>query len=173
MALRPTRPAVILAVLGLALITLTYALHRQRPGRLPALRLHTLDGETLNLGPQPGTGATLVVFWATTCPPCVAEIPDLIGLYRALAPRGLRLLAISMRYDPPNRVVALRDRLHIPYPLVLDLDGRLAQAFGGVQLVPTLFLADRRGRVLLRRTGRLDPLRMRRRIDRLLMQREG
>jgi thiol-disulfide isomerase/thioredoxin len=98
----------------------------------------------------------LVNFWATTCQPCIKEMPQLVELYREFAAQGLEVIGIAMAYDPPSRVVALSQSRQIPYPMALDISSAAARAFGGVQVTPTSFLIAPDGRLAYYRTGELE-----------------
>ncbi|HEY9199332.1 MAG TPA: TlpA disulfide reductase family protein [Gammaproteobacteria bacterium] len=121
----------------------------------PVLSVRTLDGNPVELTSLRGK-PLLVTFWATSCTGCVKEIPHLIELYQEFAPQGLQMLAIAMSYDPPNHVVAMRDARKLPYPIVLDIDGNAARAFGDVRLTPTSFLIAPDGRIVREKIGEMD-----------------
>jgi peroxiredoxin len=123
--------------------------------RAPEVSLTTLQGRTLNIASLHGH-PVLVSFWATTCPGCTKELPQLIELYREFAAQGLEVVGIAMAYDPPNQVVALSEAWRIPYPIALDLHSQAARAFGGVQLTPTSLLIAPDGKVVHRTAGQLD-----------------
>lgn len=126
-----------------------------------------VDGRTLNLKQLQGH-PVLVVFWATSCPACIEEMPHLIELYQDLAPRGLEIIAVAMAYDPPNQVMEMRQRKQIPYPISLDIQGKIAGAFGNVRLTPTTFLIDAQGQIVIQKTGMLNMARMRHRLQLML-----
>jgi thiol-disulfide isomerase/thioredoxin len=48
---------------------------------------------------KPGAGAVLVNVWATWCSPCREEFPDLLHVARELAPKGLRLVLVSVDFE--------------------------------------------------------------------------
>lgn len=123
--------------------------------RAPAVTFRTLDGQRMELAELRGR-PVLVTFWATTCPGCIAEMPHLIDLYRRLHPAGLEIVAVAMSYDPPNQVLAMRERRGLPYPVALDIDGGIARAFGDVKLTPTSFLIDPDGRIVFHKIGEMD-----------------
>jgi len=126
----------------------------------------TLTGESI-AWPSLRGRLVLVAFWATDCPSCIAEIPHLVELYRRYHQQGLEIIAIAMYYDPPSHVVEMAQAKQLPYPVVLDLDGRHARAFGDVNLTPTTFLIDRDGNVVSRTTGLVDQSDMWARIEQL------
>jgi thiol-disulfide isomerase/thioredoxin len=110
----------------------------------------------------------LVSFWATTCSPCVAELPELIRLYQEWQRLGFELIAVAMPYDPPTRVLEFVRRHGVPYPVALDIDGKITSAFGGVPYIPAAFLIAPDGHIELSYTGRLDIVKARRIISKYL-----
>ncbi|MCR4346309.1 MAG: TlpA family protein disulfide reductase [Sulfuricaulis sp.] len=133
----------------------------------PETEFVLLDGKKLTLQSLRGR-PVLVSFWATTCPPCVEELPDLIQLYKDWHPQGLEMIAVAMPYDPPIRVQEFVQRHNVPYPVALDVQGVVTSAFGGVPFVPTAFIIDPNGKTELNYTGRLDIAKARRIISRYL-----
>ncbi|WP_036277890.1 TlpA family protein disulfide reductase [Methylomonas sp. 11b] len=111
----------------------------------------TLTGERLAISELKGK-PVLITFWATDCPSCIEEIPDLIALHQ----QGLQIIAVTMPYDPPSRVQALAKERQLPYAVALDIDRSLVHAFGDVQLTPTMFLIDRQGIIILHKVGAFD-----------------
>lgn len=86
----------------------------------------------------------LVNLWASWCPPCLAELPQLQALQAAWAPRGLQLVGLAID-DPPARV-ALRVQEHqISWPIALDGSATASPAFGTSEL-PTTILYDGQGK---------------------------
>ena len=114
-----------------------------------------LDGRKISMQSLRGR-PVMISFWATTCPPCVEEIPDFMRLYNAWHPLGFELIAVAMPYDPPTRVQEFVQRHQLPYPVALDIDGRITSAFGGVPYVPAAFLIAPNGTIEMNTTGRLD-----------------
>jgi thiol-disulfide isomerase/thioredoxin len=157
--------------LGLAILLTgaLLALDRYRHRLAPEVTFVSISGERLPLSGWRGH-PVLVTFWATDCPSCLKEIPLLIRLRQEYVPRGLRLVAVAMRYDLPSRVVGLAREMNLPYPVALDPSGAHARAFGEVQLTPTTFLIAPNGRVEDTVTGLLDESVLRRQIDSLLQE---
>lgn len=112
----------------------------------------------------------LVTFWATSCPGCIKEMPHLIEMYHDLGPKGLEIIGVAMAYDPPNRVMRMREEKNIPYPIVLDIDSRIAHAFGEIKLTPTHFLINPDGRIVHHKIGELNMEKVRTRIQTMLNQ---
>jgi peroxiredoxin len=141
------------SVVFVAVVALALPTHRAPP---PGdLRLILLDGRTTTLADLRGR-PVLVAFWATSCAPCIEELPDLVSMYEELRPRGLEIVAVAMPYDPPLHVQTfVRDR-RVPYPVALDVEGNVVRAFNGVPYVPSAFLLDPQGRVIYEKVGKLD-----------------
>lgn len=123
----------------------------------------TIKGETLSLAELKGK-PVLVTFWASNCPSCIQEIPDLIGLHQKYSGLGLTIIAVAMDYDPPNQVVELANAMQLPYAVALDPSAELAQAFGNIRFTPTSFLIDKDGMVVAETIGRLDLVDVRQRL---------
>ena len=142
-------------VVGLVLVTILVAVQSCSETTAPALSFKTIDGRTLTLQQLQGR-PVLVNFWASSCLPCLEEIPLLKAVYQDLHPQGLEIIAVAMAYDPPNRVLSVVQRYAVNYPVVLDLDAKVIAAFGGVRGIPTSFLITPQGRIAQRIVGVLD-----------------
>ncbi|GAB4258717.1 MAG: TlpA disulfide reductase family protein [Methylomicrobium sp.] len=130
----------------------------------PDITLTTITGERIALKTLQGK-PVIVAFWATDCPVCIEEIPDLIALYDDFHDRGLEIIAVAMYYDPPNHVVEMTRAKRIPYRVALDLRAEHARAFGNVRLIPTTFLIEADGTIGLHHVGAFDPADIRQRIE--------
>lgn len=156
----------LIAVAALAIVgALVYAL-MDKPGA-PASTFTTLEGKTLSLDALRGK-VVLVNFWATSCPGCVKEMPDMVEVYREYKDRGFEIIAVAMSYDPPNYVQSFVQTRQLPFPVALDVTGEHARAFGDVQLTPTTFIIGKDGRILEQKLGEIDFVRLRALLDREL-----
>ncbi len=82
------------------------------------LKLKDIDGRYIRLSDYRGK-VVLINFWATWCPPCRAEIPDLIALQRDYRSRGLQVIGITY---PPQKLAKVRRfvrRAKVNYPIGL------------------------------------------------------
>ncbi len=116
----------------------------------------TITGSKLALKDLRGK-PVLVTFWATSCGSCMKEIPHLLDLYQRFHPKGFELIAVAMAYDPPNQVVAMAKDKSLPYPIVLDIQGEHANAFGGVWATPTTYLIGADGKISWDTVGQFNP----------------
>lgn len=161
-----TKLLIILAAAALLAWAAVY-LFPPAPRVAPETEFTLLDGRKLTLQSLRGR-PVLVSFWATTCPPCVEELPDLIQLYRDWHPQGFELIAVAMPYDPPVLVQQFVRQHGVPYPVALDVQGKVTSAFGGVPYAPTAFVIAPDGKTELHYVGRLDIAKARRIIARHL-----
>lgn len=159
------KPALItVAVLAIA-GALFFAL-MDRPSA-PAVTFTTLEGKPIVLDELRGK-VVLVNFWATSCPGCIKEMPDMVESYKLYKDRGFEIIAVAMSYDPPNYVLNFVQTRQLPFPVALDVDGEHARAFGNVQLTPTTFIIGKDGRILEQKLGELDFVRLNALLDREL-----
>lgn len=139
-----------------------------RPAQLaPDVSFTTLEGKKFSMQDLRGK-VVLVKFWATSCVTCVKQMPDTIASYQEFSPKGFDTIAVAMNYDPPNYVLNFAQTRQLPFPVALDIDGKIAQAFGDIRLTPTAFLIDKQGRVLKRYLGEYDKADFRATVERAL-----
>ena len=113
----------------------------------PDATFTTLDGKKFSMESLRGKVVWLN-FWATSCPACIEEMPDLIKTYNKFRPRGFEVVAVAMVYDPPHYVANYKESAKLPFPVVIDKGGEIAKAFWNVSLTPTAILIDKQGKVL-------------------------
>lgn len=89
----------------------------------------------------------LVTFFATWCPPCREEIPELIKLQDKFGPQGFSVLGISVDETGPAPVKSLIEEEKINYPVAMA-DENVLTGFGGISGIPTSFLINRKGNVV-------------------------
>ena len=117
---------------------------------VPAFETRLLDGKALGAEALKGK-AVLVVFWATWCPTCQKELPQLQALYEKHRDKGFEILALSIDADrftveefwkdhDYRFAVAMRAPAHV-------------QVFGPIKAIPALYLVDRRGVLRMTRVG--------------------
>jgi peroxiredoxin len=125
------------------------------PERAPAAVFTTLEGKRIALADLKGH-TVLINFWATSCPGCVTEMPQIANTYREYKDKGFEVVAVAMPYDPPDHVINYAKKNALPFPVALDIDGSISNLFGEVQVTPSSFIIDAKGNVVRRVIGELD-----------------
>ena len=93
----------------------------------------------------------LVNFWATWCPPCLEEVPDLVSLHEAH--RNIDLVVIGVALDSTEKSVReFVAKRHVSYPVVLG-DHDLAAQVGDVDMLPTSYLYNPQGELVSYQQG--------------------
>ncbi len=115
--------------------------------RKPAMdfALKDADGKTVKLSDYKGK-VVLLDFFATWCGPCKIEIPWFREFERKNKDRGFSVLGVSMDDEGWEVVKPFLQELNVNYRVVIGNDFT-AQAYGGVDALPTTFLIDREGRI--------------------------
>ena len=149
------RTKIILLLIGaIVLLGFLSTVISQKP-KAPDVTFTTLQGNKLSLDSLRGK-VVLVNFWATSCPGCIKEMPQLITTHTKYHAQDFETIAVAMSYDPPNYVVTYTEKNALPFTVSLDINGEIAQAFGNVKLTPTSFLIDKQGNIVQRTVGELD-----------------
>ena len=113
--------------------------------KAPALSLKDLRGRTVRLSDYRGK-VVLVNFWATWCPPCRAEMPDLIKWQRDYRKKGLQVIGITYPPQEKSEVREFTRSLKINYPIVIGSKETREVFFQG-ETLPLTVIIDREGRV--------------------------
>ena len=104
----------------------------------------------------------LVNFWATWCPPCLEEIPDLIKLSETH--KNLVVIGIAMDYQDPAYVKEFATNLFVSYPVVLG-NAKIAAQIGKIPGLPTTYLYNPEGKIAAPNVGALTREAVKRYID--------
>jgi thiol-disulfide isomerase/thioredoxin len=94
----------------------------------------------------------LVNFWATWCPPCLEEIPELVSLDEARD--DVQVIGIAIDWNDRRQVLQFAEGMFVGYPIVLG-DRALAERFGGIKALPASLLYDPAGILVARHAGAL------------------
>lgn len=96
----------------------------------------------------------LLNIWATWCGPCRRELPDLVELSQEMASKGVVIVGVSLDEKEPRlqNVKTFAEKMGISYINVID-NLKIAEAYGGIQSIPTTFIIDRQGNVVQKIIG--------------------
>ncbi len=108
--------------------------------------LPSLTTTTFKLSNIVGKKLVLLNFWATWCPYCVREIPQLKQIYETYKDKGLEIVAVNLG-DSYKEVASFAERYNIRYTILLDQKGTSARSYM-VQGIPTNFLIDLKGNII-------------------------
>src|SRR5262245_28778094 len=125
----------------------------RNPAAVPAVAMRDLDGRPLSSADWRGK-VVIVNFWATWCPPCRAEIPDLVALQNKYRDR-LLIIGVSQDEGSVEVVKQFVAAHQMNYPVVM-MTPEIDQAFPGIRALPTSFILDRESRVVQRHVGLLN-----------------
>ena len=119
------------------------------------LKFEDVDGEIHHFSDYAGQ-PILMIFWATDCPACVQELPELIALHEEYSEKGLVMLGFSLPHDTPSHIKAMREARGLPYTLIWDSEGEISSAFNNVRVTPTHYLISPEGKIVMRKIGVLN-----------------
>ena len=137
--------------------------------KAPNVAYTLLDGSQSTLAQQRGK-VMLVNFWATDCATCVKEMPNIVATHEKYKARGYDTLAVAMSYNPPAYVINFAETRKLPFGVVIDNTGAIAQSFGKVQLTPTSVLIDKHGQIVKRYVGEPDFAALHQLVEKLLAE---
>jgi thiol-disulfide isomerase/thioredoxin len=171
--------ATVFAILGVSAAVAAYHFFSPPPVDLlipvanrkaAAAQYPTLTGGTFAIAQHPGQ-VQLINYFATWCPPCIAEVPDLVKIAKDYQSKGLVVAAISLDAPDLRRQKLLADFTqshNLPFPVLLPNED--SPLFRTDMSIPQTLLVDREGRTAYHLTGQLDPVDLRDKIDRLLAE---
>jgi peroxiredoxin len=123
--------------------------------KAPTLMLKNIKGGSLRLSDYKGK-VVLLNFWATWCPPCRAEMPDLVKMQHDYAKRGLQVIGITY---PPETIGGVRRfarKIGVNYPIALGTK-EVKALFDKGETLPFTVVIDREGNIRERIEGILLP----------------
>ena len=118
----------------------------------PDFSAETIEGSSASVSDYRGT-KVILNFWASWCPPCKAEISELIRFHEETT-TGAAILSVNMTSSERDlmSVKSFILKEGITYPVLLDLSGELARVYG-VTSIPTTFILDEEGTVIRIHSG--------------------
>ena len=142
----------------------------QERKHLADVTVSDLQGKTWRLTEHRGK-VVLLNFWATWCPPCRRETPDLVRLANSHRENGLTVVGISMDDGGPEAVRQFVSEFKIPYTVAMP-DQRFTLA-DRVEVLPTTLLIDQQGRLAKTYEGGANESTFRADVDALLREQAG
>lgn len=118
----------------------------------PDFRLQDTRGQIHTLERHKGKWV-IINFWATWCPPCLKEIPDLISLHQDR--KDIVIIGIAIDYQNPATVLEFVRSLSVSYPVVLG-DKKTAAQIGPLSMLPTTYIFNPAGKPAVYKVGRIS-----------------
>jgi peroxiredoxin len=109
----------------------------------PPFKLKALNGKKISLEDLKGK-RVLLNFWATWCPPCKAEMPELESFYQH---HKKELEVVAVNIDSQSDVKGYAKKLGLTFPVLLDEKNEVNKDYG-VLSIPTTYLIDEKGKII-------------------------
>ncbi|MDF1500157.1 MAG: TlpA disulfide reductase family protein [Anaerolineales bacterium] len=116
----------------------------------PELSLHGLDDQPVSLEKYRGQ-VVLLNAWATWCPPCLAELPDLEAFFKEYRDEGFVLVGVNIG-EPRGTVLEFLEQNPLSFPIWMDPGEQTLRALNTIAL-PYSIVVDRTGEVRLAWSG--------------------
>ena len=111
----------------------------------PDFTLRTLDGGEATLSDYLGR-PVLINFWASWCPPCRIEMPDLVRAYETHKAKGFVILAVDLTFqDTVEDARAFVEEFNMTFPVLLDESGEVTQGLYQIMGLPMSVFVNRVG----------------------------
>lgn len=94
----------------------------------------------------------IVNYWATWCPPCLEEVPDLVNLYDQRKDKDLMVLGVVFEFKDTSEVEKFVDDMLMSYPIVLGNEQVVAQ-IGSAAVLPTTYIYNPQGKLVKTKKG--------------------
>lgn len=118
----------------------------QMNGKPPAkdFTLETLEGKKVSLKDYKGK-VVFLNFWATWCPPCKVEMPDMDSLYKKYKDKGLVMLAVNMQ-ESAGTVKKFMKKNGYSFTVLMDTNGDVTELYNAIY-IPITYIIDKEGRL--------------------------
>ena len=96
----------------------------------------------------------IVNYWATWCPPCLEEVPDLVALYDSRKNKDVMVLGVVFDFESASEVSEYVDDMLMSYPIVLGDDDTIKQ-IGNAEVLPTTYIYNPQGMLVKTKRGKV------------------
>jgi thiol-disulfide isomerase/thioredoxin len=94
----------------------------------------------------------IINYWATWCPPCLEEVPELVALYDNRKDKDLMVIGVVFDYETVGEVKRYVDDMLMSYPIVLG-NKTVAEQIGRADVLPTTYLFNPQGKLIKVKRG--------------------
>lgn len=132
----------------------------------PDFELVTMDGKTVSLSDYRGQ-RVFINFWATWCPPCRAEMPDMQQLYEE-QDVPVEILAVNLTASERSEedVADFVEDFGLSFPILMDINSETAEKYK-VKAVPASYMVDTTGRIAFVAPGAMHKEMMAREVEKM------
>jgi thiol-disulfide isomerase/thioredoxin len=113
--------------------------------------LTDMAGKTHTLSQYKGKWV-IVNYWATWCPPCLEEVPDLVAFYDSHKNKDVMMFGVAFDYQSAKEVANYVDDMLMSYPIVLG-DDQVTKQIGYSEVLPTTFIYNPSGKLVKTKRG--------------------
>ena len=138
----------LLYTLLFSLAALPSAFGDVQPGQVLDLKYTAVDGTKVDLSTMKGK-VVLVDFWATWCPPCRGEVPNVVAAYQKYHDKGFEIVGVSLDQDKDALMSFTKDHGMV-WPQYFDglgWDNAVSKSFG-IQSIPAMWLVGKDGKLI-------------------------
>ncbi len=140
-------------LLGLCLLVMSQL---SWAGEFSALKYKTLEGETIKISDLKGKWV-VINYWATWCPPCLKELPELVSFHDARKDKDAFVIGINYEQIDQTTLKEFVESQMIDYPIVPEQPTRRGMTpFGPIRGLPTTVVLDPNGNGMAFHTGEVD-----------------
>lgn len=141
----------------------------QKQAQATDFEVTLLSGETFRLSNQKGK-VVLMNIWATWCPPCREEMPDLVDLYNKYKDQRYVTLGVSIDEQGESVVRPFMEEYDVNYPMYIDKDGTVMDKYGPTMGIPTTYIIGKKGNLRYFSVGAVTNKELEPRIKELLAE---
>jgi len=119
-----------------------------QPGEVLDLKYTAVDGTPVDLSKMRGK-VVLVDFWATWCPPCRGEVPNVVAAYQKYHDKGFEIVGVSLDQDK-DALLAFTKEHAMVWPQYFDgkgWDNSVSKSFG-IDSIPAMWLVGKDGKLI-------------------------
>jgi thiol-disulfide isomerase/thioredoxin len=134
-------------LVGFLLLSLLAVVSVKADPDLSTVKFTSVDGKAVDLSKMKGK-VVLLDFWATWCPPCRGEVPNVVAAYKQYHDKGFEVIGISLDQDK-SALVAFTKEHDMTWPQYFDgngWDNTISKGFG-IDSIPAMWLIGKDGKV--------------------------
>ncbi|MBA4537542.1 redoxin domain-containing protein [Bacillus aquiflavi] len=122
----------------------------------PNFELTTLNGEKVKLSDYRGK-KVILNFWATWCPPCIAEMPHMQNFYENNKDQGIEIVAVNLTKSEKGEtnVADFSKKYSLTFDILLDKEGDIGMQYQAFT-IPTSYIIDQNGMIIKKIVGPMD-----------------